>query len=184
MPANIRDCRTARFDRPRLQPPVCTSSDGSGGLCPAHCLHEHCDPQFARASVRQQEIAIRAALGASRWRVLSQLLTKSVLLSLLGGAGGAILSIVSLRLLRNTLPADVQWFCDTSTLKFNGTAFAFTLLLAVVSGVLSGLAPAWKYSKADPTRALATESHRMPGAATTNGVPHWLLLKSPWLWCC
>ena len=140
--------------------------------------------QFARASVRQQEIAIRAALGASRWRVLSQLLTESILLSLLGGAGGAILSIFSLRLLRNTLPADVQWFCDTSTLKFNGTAFAFTLLLAVVSGVLSGLAPAWKYSKADPTRALATESHRMPGAATTNGVPHWLLLKSPWLWCC
>jgi predicted permease len=121
--------------------------------------------QFARASVRQQEIAIRAALGASRWRVLSQLLTESILLSLLGGAGGAILSIFSVRLLRNTLPADVQWFCDVSTLKFNGTAFAFTLLLAVVSGVLSGLAPAWKYSKADPTRALATESHRIAGSS-------------------
>jgi putative ABC transport system permease protein len=121
--------------------------------------------QFARASVRQQEIAIRAALGASRRRVLSQLLTESILLSLLGGAGGAILSIFSVRLLRNTLPADVQWFCDVSTLKFNGTAFAFTLLLAVVSGVLSGLAPAWECSKADPTRALATESHRIAGGS-------------------
>jgi putative ABC transport system permease protein len=121
--------------------------------------------QFARASVRQQKIAIRAALGASRWRVLSQLLTESILLSLLGGAGGAILSIFSVRLLRNTLPVDVQEFCDVSSLKINGIAFAFTLLLAVVSGVLSGLAPAWKYSKADPTRALATESHRVAGSS-------------------
>ena len=87
------------------------------------------------------------------------------MLSLLGGAAGAILSIFSLRLLRNTLPADVQWFCDASSLTLNGTAFAFTVLLAVVSGVLSGLAPAWKYSKADPTRALATESHRIAGSS-------------------
>jgi putative ABC transport system permease protein len=121
--------------------------------------------QFARVSGRQQEIAIRAALGASRWRVLCQLLTESILLSLLGGAAGAILSIFSVRLLRNTLPVDVQWFCDVSGLKVNGAAFAFTVLLAIVSGVLSGSAPAWKYSKADPTRALATESHRIAGSS-------------------
>jgi uncharacterized membrane protein YesL len=47
----------------------------------------------------------------------------------------------------------------------NGAAFAFTVLLAIVSGVLSGLAPAWKYSKADPTRALATESQRIAGSS-------------------
>jgi predicted permease len=121
--------------------------------------------QFARVSGRQQEIAIRAALGASRSRVLGQLLTESILLSLLGGAAGAILSIFSVRLLRNTLPVDVQWFCDVSSLKVNGAAFAFTVLLAIVSGVLSGSAPAWKYSKADPTRALATESHRIAGSS-------------------
>jgi putative ABC transport system permease protein len=121
--------------------------------------------QFARASRRQQEIAIRAALGASRWRILSQLLTESILLSLLGGAAGAILSIFNVRLLRNTLPEDVQWFCDVSSLTLNGAAFAFTALLAIVSGVLSGLAPAWKYSKADPTRTLATESHRIAGSS-------------------
>jgi putative ABC transport system permease protein len=121
--------------------------------------------QFARASVRQQEIAIRAALGASRWRVLSQLLTESIMLSGLGGAAGLILSIFSVRLLRNTLPVDVQWFCDISSLSVNEGAFAFTVLLALVSGVLSGLAPAWKYSKADPTRALATGSHRIAGSS-------------------
>jgi putative ABC transport system permease protein len=121
--------------------------------------------QFARASGRQQEIAIRAALGASRWRVLRQLLTESILLSLLGGAAGSILSIFGVRLLRNTLPVDVQWFCDVSSLMVNGAAFAFTVLLAIVSGVLSGLAPAWKYSKTDPTRALATESHRIAGSS-------------------
>ncbi|MGA8438128.1 MAG: ABC transporter permease [Candidatus Sulfotelmatobacter sp.] len=121
--------------------------------------------QFARASGRQHEIAIRAALGASRRRVLSQLLTESILLSLLGGAAGSILSIASVRLLRNTLPTDVQWFCDVSNLKVNGAAFAFAVLLAIVSGVLSGLAPAWKYSKANPTRALATESHRIAGSS-------------------
>lgn len=121
--------------------------------------------QFARASVRQQEIAIRRALGASRWRVLSQLLTESILLSLLGGAAGSIVSIFSVRLLRNTLPLDVQWFCDVSSLKVNEAAFAFTVLLAIVSGVLSGLAPAWKYSKADPTQALTTRSHRIAGSS-------------------
>ncbi|HEY6410265.1 MAG TPA: ABC transporter permease, partial [Ktedonobacteraceae bacterium] len=121
--------------------------------------------QFARASVRQQEIAIRAALGASRWRVLSQLLTESMMLSGLGGAAGLILSIFSVRLLRNTLPVDVQWFCDISSLSVNEAAFAFTVLLALVSGVLSGLAPAWKYSQADPTRALATGSHRITGSS-------------------
>ena len=121
--------------------------------------------QFARASGRQQEIAIRAALGASRWRVLSQLLMESILLSLLGGAAGSILSIFGIRLLRNTLPVDVQWFCDVSSLMVNGAAFAFTVLLAIMSGVLSGLAPAWKYSKTDPTRALATESHRIAGSS-------------------
>jgi len=121
--------------------------------------------QFARASGRQQEIAIRAALGASRWRVLSQLLMESILLSLLGGAAGSILSIFGVRLLRNTLPVDVQWFCDVSSLMVNGAAFAFTVLLAIMSGVLSGLAPAWKYSKTDPTRALATESHRIAGSS-------------------
>ena len=40
---SMQYCRTARFDRPRLQPPICTSSDGSGWLCAAHRLHEHCD---------------------------------------------------------------------------------------------------------------------------------------------
>src|SRR5260370_10663118 len=76
-----------------------------------------------------------------------------------------MLSIFSVRLLRNTLPADVQLFCDVSSLKVNGAAFVFTVLLASVSGVLDGLAPAWKYSKADPTRALATESHRIAGSS-------------------
>jgi len=60
---------------------------------------------------------------------------------------------------------DVQWFCDVSSLMVNGAAFAFTVLLAIMSGVLSGLAPAWKYSKTDPTRALATESHRIAGSS-------------------
>jgi putative ABC transport system permease protein len=123
--------------------------------------------QFARASGRQREIAIRAALGASRRRVLSQLLTESVLLSLLGGATGAVLSIFGVRLLRNTLPMDVQWFCDVASLQVNGTAFAFTVLLAIASGLLTGLAPAWKYSKSDPTRALAAESHRIAGTSNS-----------------
>ena len=141
--------------------------------------------QFARASVRQQEIAIRRALGASRWRVLSQLLTESILLSLWGGATGSILSIAGVRLLRNTLPLDVQWFCDVSSLKVNEAAFAFTVLLAIVSGVLSGLAPAWKYSKADPTQALTTRSHRIAGSSNHgSGVPHSLLQRSLWLWYC
>ena len=121
--------------------------------------------QFARASSRQQEIAVRAALGASRRRILGQLMTETLLLSLLGGVAGAILSVFSIRLLRNTLPTDVQWFCDVSSLTLNGAAFAFTALLAIVAGVLSGLAPAWKYSRTEPTRALSTESHRIAGSS-------------------
>jgi putative ABC transport system permease protein len=121
--------------------------------------------QFARASSRQQEIAVRAALGASRRRILGQLMTETLLLSLLGGVAGAVLSVFSIRLLRNTLPADVQWFCDVSSLTLNGAAFAFTALVAIVAGVLAGLAPAWKYSRTEPARALSTESHRIAGSS-------------------
>jgi predicted lysophospholipase L1 biosynthesis ABC-type transport system permease subunit len=121
--------------------------------------------------VRQEEIAIRAALGASRWRVLSQLLTESILLSLLGGAGGAILSIFSVRLLRNTLPADVQWFCDVNSLKLNGTAFAFTLLLAIVSACCPDWLRHGSIRRLIRPERLQPNLIASPGAATISGVP-------------
>ena len=72
-------------------------------------------------------------------------MTESILLSLLGGGAGAILSVFGIRLLRNTLPAGMlQWFCDVSELVgLNRAVFAFTALVAVVEVPLSGLAPAW-----------------------------------------
>ncbi len=103
--------------------------------------------QLARASGRQREIALRAALGASRWQVGRQLLVESVLLALFGSAGALVLSRWWLDVMRRTLPPFiVEHIAGLRHLQVDSRVFLFTLLVAVLTGVVAGLAPAWHFS--------------------------------------
>jgi putative ABC transport system permease protein len=107
--------------------------------------------QLARAASRRKEIAIRVALGAGRQRLLRQFLTKSVLLSVIGGAVGLVLAFEALQGLIAWLPADLP---RISEIHVDARVLAFGLVLSVVSGVIFGLAPAWHSTESRLAEAL------------------------------
>ena len=97
---------------------------------------------LARATARTRELAVRAALGAGRWRIVRQLLTESIMLSAIGGAlgialGAAILRIAPVMIPEGLLPATV-------TLSFDAHVVAFCVTASLLVGVLFGIAPAWQ----------------------------------------
>jgi predicted permease len=104
--------------------------------------------QLARASGRQREVALRAALGANRWHVGRQLLVESVLLALLGGGGALFLSTWGINLMRRSIPPFiVEHIAGLKHLQMDSRVFLFTLLVAVLAGIVAGLAPAWHFSR-------------------------------------
>jgi len=114
---------------------------------------------LARAATRGSEIAVRLALGASRWRVIRQLLTESVLLSALGGAAGLLMTIWTLDalypLVMSRLPvprALIESFA--LSLDPDYRIFGFALLASLISGVAAGLAPALQASRPNLTSSL------------------------------
>ena len=102
--------------------------------------------QLARASTRQKEIALRMALGASRGRVVRQLLTESVLLAMIGGALGVVLASWGIRLLTTLGPAGIP---HETIVTIDSVVLVYSFALSLVTGVLFGLAPALQSA---PTR--------------------------------
>ena len=94
---------------------------------------------LARNAARQKEIALRIALGASRWRLVAQLLTESVLLSTLGGIGGILLASAGLSAFGTLLPPELA---IVKTGGLNGWVLAFTIAVCFLSGIVCGLIPA------------------------------------------
>jgi putative ABC transport system permease protein len=123
---------------------------------------------LARSTSRQREIGVRSALGAGRGRLARQLLTESVLLSLLGGLLGAGIAFAGVALLRaqlsDTIPQPNPIAVDLGTLFF-------TFLICVVIGVLFGLAPAVQSSSVNCGQALKSKG---TAGATTTRRGHWL----------
>ncbi|MGA9772667.1 MAG: ABC transporter permease [Blastocatellia bacterium] len=106
---------------------------------------------LARAAVRQKEIAIRAAVGASRLRILRQLLTESVLLALAGGVVGLALAIVCVKVLRMFGPENIPRLNEVG---IDGRVMAFTFLVSLLTGIVFGLAPALRASRVDLNKVL------------------------------
>jgi putative ABC transport system permease protein len=107
--------------------------------------------QLARAAARTREVSIRAALGASRWRLIRQLLTESVVLAVLGGALGVLLATWAIPVLVALGPPGLSGFKD---ITLNRNVLAFSVTLSVLTGVMFGLLPAFHASSANPSESL------------------------------
>jgi putative ABC transport system permease protein len=115
---------------------------------------------LARAAVRQKEIALRMALGASRWRLVRQFLTESILLSALGGIFGLALSFVALIVLRSFVPENIS---QANAISIDARVLGFTVLISVLTGLIFGLAPAAQRSELND---LLKEGGREGGAGS------------------
>ena len=99
---------------------------------------------LVRATARQKEIALRTALGASRLRIVRQMLTESLLLSVLGGALGAVLAAWGVEVLVSLSEGNLP---PTANVRIDATVLAFTLLVSLFTGLLFGLAPSFRTMK-------------------------------------
>jgi putative ABC transport system permease protein len=116
---------------------------------------------LARSAERQREFVIRGALGAGRWRLIRQLLTESVLLSLAGGAVAVGLAIWGTRLLLVLKPENLP---RLSEIAVDGRVLGFTLGISILTGLVFGLVPAWAASRGTVGDAL-----KEGGRSTTAG---------------
>ncbi len=113
---------------------------------------------LGRATARSREFAVRAALGASRKRLVRQLLTESVLLSVTAGLLALLLARIGMRSLLALSPSDLPRVND---IHLDGWAFAFTLAVAVITGILFGLVPAFRASSGEIYEKLGEATARI-----------------------
>ena len=106
---------------------------------------------LARSSKRRAEIALRAALGASRAEIVRQVLVESLMLSALGGALGLAFSTLFLKVMLRFVPQNLP---RLDTITVDATVLAFTVLASLATGLLFGVLPAWRMSRIDPSLAL------------------------------
>ena len=118
---------------------------------------------LARSTTRQKEIAVRAALGAGRWRIIRQLLTESVVAALAGGSLGLVFAAGGLSLLKAILPVGTPRLAEVA---LDGRVMGFTAALAVLTGLIFGSAPAVYASRAGLSESLKTGWLRSTGGVS------------------
>lgn len=125
------------------------------------------NPLLARSAARQREMSVRLALGASRGRILRQVLSESLLLSSLGGMAGFALGYLGRNLVPQLLSS--AWRHTELNTGFDVRIFALTASISIITGILSGLAPAWQAPRADVNAGLkdsaASATQRRKGFA-------------------
>jgi putative ABC transport system permease protein len=106
---------------------------------------------LARGTARSPEFAVRTALGASKLRIVRQLLTEAVTLALLAGSVGVLIAIPTIRVLKRVAPRDVPRLADAG---LDIPVLLFTLLICLLAVVVFGVIPAWRIIRRDPNDAL------------------------------
>jgi predicted permease len=124
---------------------------------------------LSRASGREKEVAIRTALGASRWRLVRQLLTESVVLAMAGGAGGVLIAMFSLQAVRTINPGNIP---RLEEITIDGGVLAFTFAVSLLTGILFGLAPALRAARLDLNSSLKSGGRSSQGAGGFNVAKH------------
>jgi predicted permease len=112
---------------------------------------------LARANGRRKEMVIRQSLGASRFRIVRQALTESLLLALIGGAAGTLLAVWSLELLFKLSPHNIPRLGES---RIDAGVLAFTLMVTVIAGLLFGILPAWRSARVDLNETLKQTAGR------------------------
>jgi putative ABC transport system permease protein len=124
---------------------------------------------LVRAASRQKEIAIRMALGASRFRLIRQLLTESVLIALFGGAFGLLVAVWGIDLMRLSIPPSLsRYLMGWKNVGIDGQVFWFTLIVSILTGIVFGLAPALQATKTDFNEALKDGGRTSGGGFSRN----------------
>ncbi len=128
---------------------------------------------LARANARRPEVALRTALGASRMRVVRQLLVEALLLAVTGGAAGILASFALLRAGLHLIPSDLP---RVYNIVIDGRVLAFAALLSACTSLIFGLLPAWRMSKSDPATALRDSGYTSTSGRHRNSLHHALIV--------
>jgi putative ABC transport system permease protein len=123
---------------------------------------------FARSTTRQREVAVRSALGASRARVFSQLLTESLMLAVLGGAAGILLAITIIRFIEAVMPPVGTMIPSEANIRISISVLIFTIGVTALAGVLFGSIPAWQATRLDLNEVLKLGGRTGAGGAKRN----------------
>ncbi|HEX8091184.1 MAG TPA: ABC transporter permease, partial [Blastocatellia bacterium] len=129
---------------------------------------------LARATARQKEIAVRMALGASRGRIVRQMLTESMALSVAGGAAGVLLSLCGINLLLALSPKNIARLAEVNV---DAYVLGFTLLVSLLTGALFGLAPALQASRLNLNDSLKEGTHGSAGGVRRNRARSLLIIS-------
>jgi putative ABC transport system permease protein len=129
--------------------------------------------QLAHTAMREREIAIRTALGASRKRVIRQLLTESILLSLIGGGLGLLIAVWGVNILVGLNPGNIP---RLDAVELDGWLLGFAILLSIITGVIFGLAPALYASRSDLNVSLKEGGRGLSGSARGRFIQNFLVI--------
>jgi predicted permease len=128
--------------------------------------------QLVRTAARSRELAVRAALGAGRLRLLRQSLTESFVVALIGGAISLVIALVGVRFISGRLFTDLPG----ASVQLDYKVFGFALLVSVVTGILFGTVPAWLASRADVNQALRENSRGSTAGRSQHRLRHLLVI--------
>ena len=128
--------------------------------------------QLVRTAARARELAVRAALGAGRWRLLRHSLTESLLVAIIGGIVSLVIALAAVRFISSRLFIDLPG----ASVQLDYKVFGFALLCSLLTGVLFGTVPAWLASRADVNLALRENSRGNSGGRSQNRLRHTLII--------